>query len=86
MYSEKITIMNKTGLHARPAADFVKTAKNFISRITVVCEGNEANAKSIISIMTLGAGQGKEITIKAEGADEEEAVAALVEVVKHADV
>jgi phosphotransferase system HPr (HPr) family protein len=80
---ERITTVGPSdGLHARPAAQFVKTAKRFSSEIVVVNRGGrEANAKSSLKIMTLGAKKGDEITIRAEGDDAEEAVEALVELI-----
>ncbi|SHK00706.1 phosphocarrier protein [Anaerobranca californiensis DSM 14826] len=79
MLERKITVTNKTGLHARPAALLVQTASKFSSDITLVKEGSEVNAKSIMGIMALGAGPGTELTIKVSGADEEEALNALLE-------
>ena len=82
MVEREVTVQNKTGLHARPAALFVQKAGKFSSTITVVKEEREANAKSIMSVMALGAGQGSTIVIRADGCDEEQAVAALVELVE----
>ncbi len=70
----QLTITNKVGLHARPASLFVQEASKFESDITVSNGGSRADAKSILEVLTLGASQGSEITIRAEGAD---AVAAL---------
>jgi len=76
-------------LHARPAALFVQTASKFQSEISVSCHDPKenklrtANAKSILGILTLGVFQGIEITVKADGADEEDAAKALVELVKN---
>lgn len=75
---QKVKISNETGLHARPAAKFVEKSKKYNSEITVALNDKEANAKSILGILSLGAGQGKEITLKAEGADEAEAIKELV--------
>jgi phosphocarrier protein HPr len=69
------------GLHARPAAQFVNKAKQYSSDIVVVKGGREANAKSPLKIMTLGARKGDSITIRAEGDDAEEAVEALTQLV-----
>lgn len=85
MHSERVVISNETGLHARPASIFVNNASQFESNITVICGGREANAKSIISVLALGACKGSEITIKAEGKDEKAAVAKLVDVLKNAE-
>jgi len=77
-----LVVHHEKGLHARPLAVFVRTAKGFASDISVVKEETEVNAKSILSLLTLGAYQGAEITIKAEGEDEQEAVRALQELVE----
>lgn len=81
MYSAETTIVNKTGLHARPASMFCKTASGFASNITVKRaddEGDGANAKSMLALMTQGLACGTKIVITADGADEQDAVAALV--------
>ena len=75
------TIGPEAGLHARPAARFVKTAKGFTSEIVVVKGDREANAKSSLKIMSLGAKQGEGISIRATGDDAEEAVDALVDLI-----
>jgi phosphotransferase system HPr (HPr) family protein len=72
-----LTVHNKVGLHARPAALFVQTAKPFESDIKVAHKEREANAKSILGVLTLGAEQGAVITIRAEGPDAAQALAAL---------
>ena len=79
MTSKKYVIKNTIGLHARPAALFVKKAAEFESKIKVVKDDKEADAKSIISIMALGAVKGAEIVINANGEDSDSAVEALVE-------
>ena len=79
---EKETVVGpEAGLHARPAAVFVKKAKGFDSDITVVKDGREANAKSTLKIMTLGAKKDDKILIRAEGEDAGAAVDALVELI-----
>jgi len=75
---------HEEGFHARPAGIFSKLAAKFKSDIVLFKNGNEAkeyNPKSIISIMTMGATQNDEITIQAEGTDEEEAVSSLLDLV-----
>jgi len=72
-----VTIHHKVGLHARPAAMFVQTAAKYSSDIEVTHGETTANAKSILGILTLGAHQDAEITIKAEGEDADEALKAL---------
>ena len=77
-----LVVHHKVGLHARPAAMFVSTAKEFKSDISVGKDEREVNAKSILSILTLGVNQGTSLTIKACGEDEVEAVQALQELVE----
>jgi phosphocarrier protein HPr len=77
MTSNDVTLQDEAGLHARPAAQFVKMANRFSSTITVQAGEKTANAKSIMKVLQLGARKGTTITISAEGADEAEAVAAL---------
>ena len=79
MVRVKYTIKNEEGLHARPASDFSKTASNFKSKIRVIKDGEEFEAKSMLMVLCIGAVQGDEIEITAEGEDEQQAVAALVE-------
>lgn len=78
-----LTIRNKVGLHARPAALFVQTASKSRSKVLAVKDGREVNAKSILSVLTLGAEQGAVVTVKAEGEDEVEVVEALKELVEN---
>lgn len=77
-----VTVRHKVGLHARPASLFVQTAKKFQSDIRVKHGEREANAKSILTVLTLGANQGAVLTLRAEGADAEEALAALTALVE----
>lgn len=73
----KALLVNEAGLHARPAALFVQTANRFQSNITVSCRGKEGNAKSILAVLALGARQGDEVVIRAEGPDACEAISTL---------
>lgn len=82
LVERKTVVTNGTGLHARPAAMFVQKANQYQSSIKVVCRGKEVNAKSIIGVLSLGAGQGSELEIKAEGKDAEAAVHGLVGIVE----
>jgi phosphotransferase system HPr (HPr) family protein len=78
---QEIVVRNKVGLHARPAALFVKTAGRYKSRLSVenLTSGKPpANAKSILSLLSCGVSQNNLIRITAEGSDETEALAALV--------
>ena len=72
-----VTIRNKYGLHARPAAEFVKLSSRFKATITVEKDGLEVNGKSIMGVMMLAAECGANLKIRAEGADAKEAVEAL---------
>ena len=77
-----VTLASKSGLHARPAAVFVQRAKEFQSQITLSKDGKTANGKSILSVLTLGAEQGQQITLQIEGDDAQLALdrlAALLE-------
>ena len=73
----EIQIVNKLGLHARAAAKFVKLASTFQAKITLVRSGQEADGKSIMSILMLTAEKGSSITLKVEGPDQEEAFGQL---------
>jgi phosphocarrier protein HPr len=77
LVERKIQVVNKLGLHARPAAMLVQTASKFKSEIRLSKEDVEANAKSILSVMMLAAEMGSSVLVKAEGEDEEQAVEAL---------
>ena len=72
-----MTIVNKLGIHARPAAEIVKTSSRFKSAITIVRDDLEVNAKSIMGVMMLAAEKGAVVTIRAVGPDEEAALDAL---------
>ncbi len=83
MVSKDIVIMNKSGLHARPASKFVQMANEFKCSIFIQKDGTKVNAKSIMGVMTLGAGKGSQITLIAEGEDEQKAMNALVELIEN---
>ncbi|MCL1837150.1 MAG: HPr family phosphocarrier protein [Treponema sp.] len=78
MVEKSITILNRAGIHARPAAMLVQTTKDFLCNIYIEKGKDRINAKSIMGIITLGAAYGTEIKIIAEGEDEETALSALV--------
>lgn len=82
MYTQEVTIINKLGLHARPASELVRVATPFQSEIKLVCNGKTGVAKSILSIMALNATVGAVIEISAEGPDEKEAVETLIGFIK----
>jgi phosphotransferase system HPr (HPr) family protein len=77
-----LTIHHKVGLHARPAALFVQTAKQFRSNIKIVYGAKEANAKSILSVLALGVEHGAVIIVRAEGEDADQSLAALTALVE----
>ena len=77
MTEQTITIINRAGIHARPAAVLVQVAKDFKSNIFLEKGQDRINAKSIMGILTLGATYGTELKIIAEGEDEKQAVQAI---------
>lgn len=82
MYSKEVTIVNPSGLHARPASDFVARAEEFECEITIGRPGeDEVDAKSIVMLLTLGLCQGEKAVLTAEGSDAQAAVDALAELV-----
>jgi phosphocarrier protein len=83
MLRQKITIINKLGLHARAAAKLVSCTSAFSSAIKVGNDGNMVDGKSIMSIMMLAAGKGTELDLEVEGKDEEEALAAIIELIEN---
>ena len=81
LIKKKITVKNKQGLHARPAALFVQIANKFDSRITVKRHKEAVNGKSIMGILTLGAQKGSQIWIEIEGEDAQRAMQELEKIV-----
>ena len=75
--SKELTVVNKLGIHARPAAMFVKTASRFACDIFVEKDGEKVNGKSIMGLMMLAAGPGSKLTVHAEGEDGHAAVAEI---------
>ena len=82
MVSQKVVIQNPTGLHLRPAVILCKTAMQFKSLITFTFENTTANAKSVLSVLGACVRSGEEIEIICEGADEQAALKAMIEVVE----
>ena len=82
MIEVKATVANRLGLHARPAAELVKTATRFESEIQIAKDEVWVNAKSILGLMTLAAERGSELSIKADGRDADAAVAAIAELIE----
>jgi phosphocarrier protein len=81
MISKEVTINNQVGLHARPATFFIQKANEFKSSIWVEKEERRVNAKSLLGVLSLGIVKGTAITIIADGADEEEAITTLSELI-----
>lgn len=79
--SRELTVANKLGIHARPAAMFVKVANQFKSEVLVEKDGETVNGKSIMGLMMLAAGPGSRITVCATGADASQATDALASLV-----
>ncbi len=77
MVERTVQIVNKNGLHARPAAEIVKIAARFQSEITLVKDGMEVNGKSIMGVMMLAAECGSSLVLRANGVDADAAVEAL---------
>lgn len=77
MISRDFTISNKLGLHARPSAQLTQTAARFASDIHIARNGRRVNAKSIMGVMMLAAGQGSTVTVDAQGEDAEAAIEAI---------
>lgn len=82
MFSKEVTVNNQVGLHARPATFFIQRANEFKSSIWIEKEARKVNAKSLLGVLSLGITKGTQINILADGADEEEAVNSLVELVE----
>ena len=82
MYSKDVMVQNQVGLHARPATFFIQKANEFRSSIWIEKEERRVNAKSVLGILSLGIIGGTQIKIIADGADEQAAVNALVELVE----
>ena len=79
---KEITIVNRLGLHARPAAMFVRVATRYRAEVWVEKEGENVNGKSIMGLMMLAAGQGSKLQIRCEGPDAEKALSELEELIQ----
>ena len=82
MISRKATIVNRLGLHARAAARLVNCASAFKADIWLRKNGQSVNGKSIMGVLTLAAAKGSELTIEADGADQELAVEAITSLIR----
>src|SRR5574340_675390 len=79
MASKDFHIVAETGIHARPASLLVQAASKFTSDINLEYKGKSVNLKSIMGVMSLGVGQGADVTISAEGADADDAISTIAE-------
>lgn len=82
MQTVELCIRNASGLHARPASVFSKTAAAYQSRVTMIADGVKYNAKSVLKVLSAEINAGQTITLQAEGPDEMEAIAALKQAVE----
>ncbi|WP_071459263.1 phosphocarrier protein HPr [Bacillus massilinigeriensis] len=82
MAEKKFTVTAETGIHARPATLLVQAASKFNSEIQLQYKEKKVNLKSIMGVMSLGIGQGAEITISAEGSDEADAMQTIQDTLK----
>ncbi len=81
MITKKLTVLNKLGIHARPAAQFVRVASRYKSDVTVEKDDESVDGKSIMGLMMLAVGCGAVIEVSVDGTDEKEAMVALEELV-----
>jgi len=83
MIKDKVTIINKLGLHARAAAKFVATTSRFLSDVQISKNGQQVNGKSIMGVMMLAASQGSELELEINGEDEASARDAIVALINN---
>ncbi len=81
MAAKTVKVKNKTGIHARPASMLVDAAQDFESKISLVYDGQEVNAKSVMGVMSLAVTHDTRVTLKAEGPDAQEALATLEKII-----
>ncbi|MGX7109530.1 phosphocarrier protein HPr [Facklamia miroungae] len=82
MEKKEFHVIAETGIHARPATLLVQAASKFSSDINLEYKGKSVNLKSIMGVMSLGVGQGSDVTITADGSDEKEAIEMVAETMK----
>lgn len=82
MIEREVEIVNRLGLHARAAAKLVHLAGGFESRVALVCDGEEVDAKSILGILVLAAAQGTRLAVRTDGPDESEAMEAVTSLIR----
>lgn len=83
MKIEKAEVVNRLGIHARPAAQIVKAASQYDCSLTLTVDGDSVNAKSIMGVMTLAACKGSIIEVTAEGDDENKALQSIIEIIRN---
>jgi phosphocarrier protein len=83
MIQHEVEIINSLGLHARPAAQFVKVAAQSKSEVSIIKDGMRINGKSIMGVMMLAAEKGSKLTIEVEGPDEQEVMVKLVDLFRN---
>ncbi len=83
MAEQKFTVIDEAGIHARPASVLVSTANKFQADIFLGHNGKDVNLKSILGVMSLGIGAGETFTIRAEGADADDALVELEKTLKN---
>ncbi len=83
MVERSVQILNKNGLHARPAAEIVKISAKFQSEVTIIRDGTEVNGKSIMGVMMLAAECGSTLILRADGTDADAALDALVVLIQN---
>lgn len=83
MKIEKAEVVNRLGIHARPAAQIVKAASQYDCSLTLTVDGDSVNAKSIMGVMTLAACKGSIIEVTAEGDDENIALKSIIEIIRN---
>ncbi len=82
MYSKEVVVRNQVGLHARPATFFIQRANEFKATVWIEKDARKVNAKSLLGVLSLGITKGTSVNILADGADEEDAVNRLVDLVE----
>lgn len=85
MQEQKLTLTNASGLHARPAKDFVQLAKSFESSVAIVKDGKSYNGKSLMKLLQAGLAQNDELTLQVDGGDEADAIKALSDYITNLD-
>ena len=83
MKIKKAEVVNRLGIHARPAAQIVKAASQYDCSLTLTVDGDSVNAKSIMGVMTLAACKGSIIEVTAEGDDENTALQTIIEIIRN---